>query len=200
MPLFARMLFFVGLFLLGACVAPRKAETTLAVKRGEFLGLGAALTESYVVTSQEKTKDGGVTVESLIAHAVSGRIIHVEKLQGLKAGVAESLIRDRLALIDSIYDPHRDPYFSVLTTKTFCPRQFQPLKRVEQSAGKPIPIRVLFANDRLTYGSCTQEQAAYRVIVAMLVCDHGAFIFENFVPAPNFAEAEIGVASQLRCP
>ncbi|MBI3543057.1 MAG: hypothetical protein HY075_07270 [Deltaproteobacteria bacterium] len=165
--------------------------------KGVVSGLALNLPRPYEITERATSRDGDSTVESAEARAGDGRVVRVQKLGGVSPELADRLVRDRLFQIESIYEPHRDPYFASLTKNTSCPARFQPVRRREGA----VETLALFANDRLTYGACTSDLAAYRVLVSFVDCSRSrnVFVVEYFVPARLFGAEDEAFTRSLQC-
>src|SRR5205814_2272389 len=106
---------------------------------------------------------------NLVAKTQDGRVLRVQELQGGDSNQGDNFIQGKLFQLHSIYEPHRDPYFAALTKDTLCPEKFKLTSRKSvKTANFKAEVLSLYANDRLTYGACTEEQAAFRTFVALL--------------------------------
>lgn len=108
---------------------------------------------------------------------------------------AANLFQERLVKLRSIYEVHRDAYFSVITRETRCPQEFQ-LKEQALPHGKAL---TMFSNDRGTLGACSKDVAKMKVSIALLVCGPAFIQVESFVPLEVLNAADAEAVASLQC-
>ncbi len=185
----------IALLMVSACASVPDGKLTLP------LGIANRFGGGYVIAERTQTQNDGISVEYITAKAKDGRVIRVERLSSSSAADSEQFIKDRLAQIASIYEPQRSPYFAVLTKKTVCPDKYLPIRTDEKRDGTLLRTVMLYVNDRLTYGSCTEDTTAFRLIAGMMYCpgSKALFIVESFVPVASFSETDAENVRSLQC-
>jgi hypothetical protein len=194
---------------LGACASAQpKAEAPRATAADlpsalQALGLRSSFSESYKVSDQSEVSGGGIPVDYLTAEAQGGRVIRVEKIATSDRAQADKFVNDKALELARVYEPHTSPYFAAVTNKSVCPYPYRlQHKKSAGSEGARFELYALFANDRMTYGACSQDQATYRAFVTLLECvsSNRVFVLESFVPVKQLAHADEQDLESLRCP
>jgi hypothetical protein len=196
--------FFASLGCAGAPVTqkPPSAQPQSAAEMLRTLGLQSAWPDTYRVTESSDETADTVRIHDSVAHSPEGGVMRVRKMAGADLNQGQAFIQEKIFQLHSIYEPHRDPYFAVLTKDSDCPAKFRLRQRKsEKTAGSEVEIFSLYANDRMTYGACTEEQASYRASVALILCKASGDLFtvENFIPA-HLAQGTDRNIESLRCP
>jgi hypothetical protein len=144
----------------------------------------------------QSSESGGLRFSFFEGRAADGRVLKISSQIGVSADSASVYIRDRAAQIESIYDPHPDPYFAIISKKTVCPKDYVP--KIESGFATEKRIRRFFTNDRLTYGACSQDLARYRADVDLIYCPDSQtlHIVERFRPL----ELKGSEPEPARCP
>jgi hypothetical protein len=166
------------------------------------LGLRASFSDGYQVSERSEDTHSEIVVKNLSANTGDGRVVRVQELVGADAKQGDSFIQGKLFQLNSIYEPHRDPYFAVLTKDTVCPGKFKLTHRKSvKTAEGSIDVLALYANDRMTYGACTEEQAAFRAFVALVQCKGGKslYVVESFVPVKLLSDVDARTIDTIRC-
>jgi hypothetical protein len=166
------------------------------------LGLQAPFSDEYRVSASSSEPQSGIQMESLEAAAADGRVVRLQKFGGVSPDQGNRFIQERVFQLKSIYEPHREPYFAVLTKTTACPKQFKLVQQADvNTASSKLEIYSLYANDRLTMGACTNEQATYRAFVALLECSksQSVFVVESFVPTRLSGDADVSGIKSIAC-
>jgi hypothetical protein len=145
----------------------------------------------------DSSGDGQLKVESLAAKAEGGRVLRIQKVSGATAGQSDAFVRRKAFQLRSIYEPQRDPYFAALSKDTVCPERFRLERRKTSRSDREI--YALFANERLTYGACNEEDASYRVFVALLKCPGNQFMVESFIPAKAASDEDAKALDSISC-
>lgn len=125
-------------------------------------------------------------------------LVRVRRVLGISASDAEVLTRARIAQIEGQYEPERSPYPGVISDTVVCTQQYMP-----SFHGGVLPSGVVYrsfsayANDRLQYGPCTEQQARHRAEAVLFYCQNSKQLYEveMFIPLSLYKQKEAGVFS-----
>ena len=142
--------------------------------------------DDFLLT-REDTKKLGKNDISNASFENDGIILMIEKIDFVDRLFADSYIDDKVTSADSLFTAQDAPYPGVLTRRQVCPEKFHPTFHDEMRNDDKKVYYEIFANDRLTYGLCSQDVIAYNAILAYIYCDSAKTIFtvELFSPLAN---------------
>ena len=120
--------------------------------------------------------------------------IQVHQISKISPSDAEMLTKARLAQIESQYEPERSPYPGVISGVVACPPKYMP-SFLDGTLPSKIAYRSFssYANDRLQYGSCTEQQAQYGAETVLFYCQNLKrwYEVEVFTPIKFYSRDEV---------
>jgi hypothetical protein len=187
-----------------ACSCARVPASPRGPRTGgpfEALGLRFEAAADYQIATHAMSRSDGVTVETYELRGSDGRVIHLERHSGVESASAETFMRDELFKIELIYEPFLDPYLGVIAQETDCPRSYRPVHEAIRRADAVLETVQLYAGERLTFGACTADAAAFRVAIGMIHCAGRGrlFVVQSFVPTALFDAADAAAIRSLSC-
>lgn len=125
-------------------------------------------------------------------------LVRVQRVLDVSASDAEVLTRARIAQIEGQYKPARSPYPGVISDTVVCAQQYMPSFR-----DGVLPSKIVYrsfsayANDRLQYGPCTEQQARYGAEAVLFYCQNTKQLYEveMFIPLSLYKQKGEGVFS-----
>lgn len=117
------------------------------------------------------------------------RLIRIEARR-VPASEAPKELEAAIARVNGMFAKAPAPYPGEVSDAIVCDPALAPSFHTTQSANGPIPYFIGFLNDRLTFGSCSQNQATYRGLMAFTYCPTKSILLhiELIETAPAFSE------------
>lgn len=132
-----------------------------------------------------------------------GGILRVDVRSGIEPDTATDYIRGRVAGMKALYDNVRSPYPGLLSNEIVCDSAFKPLfESVRTSSGVSIEKITGYLNDRLTFGSCLEDQATYKGAMLLFACPNHKQLYqlEIIFPRVKYTTARVTeVVTGLQC-
>jgi hypothetical protein len=157
------------------------------------------LADFRIIEKTESSKDG-LTFTKFVAN--KGTItVRVEQIKGADAANARQYIDEKRFIVESLYMSTPSPYPDVVTRTIECPDEFKPISNTTEQNDQESSTYILYANDRFTYGACSDEIAKYRAIFHLVYCKDKKEIYqiEYFIPKGNFSQDFIDKILNFRC-
>lgn len=100
------------------------------------------------------------------------REVRVKILHTIAGDQAEEITKIHLAALLGLYDVALSPYPGAISQTVRCDAAFKPLpKKLTGPSGQSIVYFVGLLNARMQYGSCIENQIAYRSYAGILYCE-----------------------------
>ena len=93
--------------------------------------------------------------------------------QNLTKVMSDSLINEKIQLINQLYRQINSPYPGKISNIIGCSPEFLPQKLIENKQ-----IYQVYANDRFIYGSCTEDSLKFKSIVYYKYCEDMGILLE----------------------
>lgn len=105
----------------------------------------------------------------------------------------------QLKMINSIFEPLKTPYPSMVTNERICPEEFKPLKVNKNNTNSTYYL--MYSTNRYSYGACSWDSVKYRVILLFRYCENDKELYriELFIPIDDFNESYTKMAEKIRC-
>lgn len=147
-------------------------------------------------TIETKRTKGSDTTE--IEAMNKEQTLFVKRITNMSEDSAQKYIKEQSIKLESIFDPARSPYFAILTKTIECPEKFLPAYK---ELSKDKSYYVLFANNRFSYGACTEDLIEYRAINGIVYCKNTGDLYhlEYFIPNNEYSEILTEVVSEFTC-
>lgn len=118
---------------------------------------------------------------------------------------AEHELNASVARMKALFEKAPAPYPGDISDAIVCDPAFVPVYAESNTHGNKIAYFIGYLNDRLTFGSCSQDQATYRGIMAFTYCPKQGLLLRVELISPtqefNAREKELTSAIQgLTCP
>lgn len=125
-------------------------------------------------------------------------ILKVTAFNDIGEEQASNYISSKLFVINSLYREINSPYPGQLSNRIECAEEFKPAT-VENS---PFDYYLIYATGRFTYGACSWDLIAYRIILYFLHCEEENTLYqiELFVPVDDYAADHENSLKTLDCP
>ncbi len=100
-----------------------------------------------------------------------------------------------------LYENARSPYPGAISDQISCEDKYKPKFRQLQTTTLKIDYYIGYLNNRMQYGSCTDEQLKYRSAVAMLYClaQKKWYLLEFITPIDQPDDRTIQIIQSMSC-
>jgi len=171
--------------------APSKAPETLADLAPE-LGLAVPGGDAFRLVKNLLRPGTGHPARSVEAEA-GGKLLKIEMIRDLGPEEAARTREERLTMLNSLFSNVPAPYPGMITNQVTMPDVLRPRKLEITVTGVPLPLFILPASARHTYGVTEESQAAFQAGVFFLYDQPGRtfYRFDLFLPAAAFSEASL---------
>lgn len=95
--------------------------------------------------------------------AVGGDRLRLRVTEGLDAAAAAEIVRDERYQIANLFEDRQAPYPGELSNTLKCPENFRPVEVTGRDDA--LGMVGLYANDRLTFGGCSEDLLRYKATV-----------------------------------
>lgn len=131
----------------------------------------------------------------------SENLLKIEVIKGIDKRSADILLEDNIIMIRALYGNALSPYPGEISNELICNENFLPEFNTKQTNLLEYSYFILFANDRLTYGACSEDIVRYKSILAWAYCDgkNSFYQFEFFSPIEMFSESDLDLITSFRC-
>jgi len=156
--------------------------------------------ENFVIETEKTESVYNSDIIDLTAKNAE-QILRVRKITNSPEDGAANYINDKKTQLESIFDPYRSPYFEILTNKIVCPEEFNPIYRESTNINNKVIYYILYANERFTYGVCSEDLIKYRAVVAFTYCKNTKDIYhlEYFIPNQEYTETAEETIRSFSC-
>lgn len=142
--------------------------------------------------------------DSEITDLTAGRgeqVFRVRRITNVAKDAAANYINDQRIKLESIFNPAPSPYFAILTKEIECPKDFLPIYNESIKASNKVLYYILYANERLNYGVCSEDLIAYRAINGFTYCENTKDLYhlEYFVPNEEYGETIEEIIRAFSC-
>lgn len=114
--------------------------------------------------------------------------IRLEKIGTVNSDDADALSKINRMKIESTFVRNDSPYPGAISNKVVCGDEFIPkVQKIVTTSGMEVNYYSAFLNNRLQYGSCTEEQNLFRSYSAFFYCQNTQewYQVEIIVPEDN---------------
>ena len=154
---------------------------------------------NFEITEKTESDIGGVHFTRFTAN--NGTVIlKVEHAKDVDVAKATQYIDEKRFGIESLYQSTPSPYPDVLTRTIECPDKFKPVfNRTEDNQDSFYYI--LYANDRFTYGVCSEDLIEYRAVFYLVYCGkrNEVYQIELFTAPEEFTEDLVSIVQSFKC-
>lgn len=128
-----------------------------------------------------------------------GRFLRIEANRTAPESSRQDL-NAAITKMKAMFEKAPAPYPGELSDTIVCDPRFVPTYETLQRNGTDIHIFVGYLNDRMTFGSCSREQATYRGALALLFCKNRSLLLrvELIAPVADFSAHEKELTDQIR--
>ena len=172
------------------------SEFSMAAHRAGFSFQGDSMFE---LIKEEAGGEERYRIQYFVGRLSDDLKIEVDSHRTANENETNRLMKEQISKLLSIYDPHRDPYFAILTKNTSCPKEFQleEVKNLKDSVKRSV-FRG-YTNERGTWGACTPDLAKQKAYSVFFVCED-RFIKVDFRSSNNFSNSKIEeMISSIQC-
>jgi len=174
------LLVIAGLLFSG-CSKPKNLIAAL-----DALDVSMNLNKQYKIKDYNNIKEKTMEVKEIFAISDED-VLKIKTVHGLSEEKAIMYITTQRDLIDYLFSKQNVPYPGPLTNNLECPEEYFPKIEEEQDKDSWRVFYYLYANDRLTFGGCSEDILSYNVAVAFVQCKEKSEIYqiEYFTPKAN---------------
>lgn len=97
-------------------------------------------------------------------------LLRIEKQSLLSSTDAETLTKANIMTIQGLFANARSPYPGPLSDEIVCDTKFKSEPLTYTTTSTTMTILIAYANNRLQYGSCIDDQILYKGYIAMFYC------------------------------
>lgn len=101
-------------------------------------------------------------------------LFRVEKQSGLSAADAKNLTDITLMKMQGLFDNARSPYPGPLSDEIACSNKYKPTPITYNTPSTDMILYTGYANNRLQYGTCIDDQITHKGYIALLYCKNYA--------------------------
>lgn len=131
----------------------------------------------------------------------SKNIFKIEAITDIDIKSADILINDKILTIKALYGNALSPYPGEISNELICNEKFMPEFNTKKTDRLSYSYFILFANDRFTYGACSEDLIEYKSILAWTYCDEKNIFyqFELFSSIESFSESNLELITSFSC-
>lgn len=134
----------------------------------------------------------------------SDYLVRLERYSHIPLSDAADLTKIRIMQIQGLFDSARSPYPGVISDRIVCDDSYKPKPKVlTTTSGVEITYFSAFLNDRLQYGTCSDDAISYKGYTALFSCGqtNDWYSLELIIPAKKVASDSVytGLFSQIGC-
>ena len=128
-------------------------------------------------------------------------ILKIEAITDIDKRSADILLEDKIVTIHALYGNALSPYPGEISNKIICNEEYLPEFDTTQSKSLDYSYFILFANERFTYGACSEDLVKYKAILAWTFCEgkNIFYQFELFAPIETFSQSNIDLITSFKC-
>jgi len=154
----------------------------------------------FEITEKTESNIGDIHFTRFIAN--NGTIIlKVEHAKDVDTAKAKQYIDEKRFGIESLYQSIPSPYPDVVTRTIECPEKFKPIFDITDQDSQDSFYYILYANDRFTYGVCSDDLIKYRAIFYLVYCEQKKEIYqiELFTALEELTDDLVDMLHSLKC-
>ena len=128
-------------------------------------------------------------------------ILKAEHAKDVDIAKATQYIDEKRFGIESLYQSTPSPYPDVITRTIECPDEFKPIFYRSEQDNQDSLYYILYANDRFTYGACSDDLIRYRAIFYLVYCKEKNEIYqiELFTAPEEFTHDLASLLKSFNC-
>lgn len=153
----------------------------------------------FEITEKTESNIGGMHFTRFTAN--NGTVIlKVEHAKDVDVAKATQYIDEKRFGIESLYQSTPSPYPDVLTRTIECPDKFKPVLNATED-NRDSSYYILYANDRFTYGVCSEDLIKYRAVFYLVYCEQKNEIYqvELFTAPEEFTDELVDMLHSFKC-
>lgn len=112
-------------------------------------------------------------------------LLRFEVRPNTSSSEAEQATQAQLSIIRGLFEDAAAPYPGEISKIITCSQKYKPEYLVKQQNGIKISYFTGFVNERLVFGSCTDDQAVYHDTMAMFYCDTQKKLYQLEIIVPR---------------
>lgn len=127
------------------------------------------------------------------------RFIRIEA-QRTTPGSAQEELDAAVTKVKAMYEKAPAPYPGEISDAIICDPRFIPTYEEIKQNDRRTALFIGYLNNRMTFGSCSQDQAVYRGILALTYCPKRSLLIrlELIAPTADFDSNENALTGQMR--
>jgi len=112
-------------------------------------------------------------------------LLRMEAKNNFSAQEAQQVIQSQIVRMQGVFEDAAAPYPGELSDIITCGKEFQPIYSAKKQNGIQMAYFTGFVNERLVFGSCASDQAAYRDTLTMFYCPQQKKFYQLEIITPN---------------
>lgn len=112
-------------------------------------------------------------------------LMRVEVKSNLSSSDADQAVQVQITRTKGVFEDAAAPYPGEISDVISCGEQYKPVYSSKNIGGVNISYFSGFVNDRLVFGSCVSDQAAYRDTLAMFYCEKQHKFYQVEIISPR---------------
>lgn len=155
---------------------------------------------NFTIIKKADEVENGLPFERVVA-SNGNYSVWIEHFKDVDAIKSNQYISEKKSSIDSIYTVLPAAYPDVVTRSLECSDKFRPIFNSSDQGNQESFVYILYANNRFTYGACSDDTAKYREIFYIAYCKDTKELYqiEYFVPKEEFSQVFVDKISGFRC-
>ena len=112
-------------------------------------------------------------------------LMRVEVKSKVEENEAEKYIEVEIARMKALFQNAASPYPGEISDEIECSEEFKPVLKTTKQTNVKMSYFSGFLNSRLTFGTCTQDQAVYKGVLALFYCPKQKQVFQLEIITPK---------------
>jgi len=112
-------------------------------------------------------------------------LLRIEIRPNSSSEEAEQAIQTQLVKIKGLFGDAASPYPGEISDVISCNEEYKPVYSTKQQNGIQVSYFTGFVNERLVFGSCTNDQIAYHDTLVMFYCDKQKKFYQVEIIVPH---------------
>lgn len=164
------------------------------------LSVSMDLNKEYRITEFNIIKDDTTEIKEIFS-ASDEDILNIRIVNGLSEDKANQYITNQRYLVDNLFSKQKVPYPGPLTNTLECPEEYLPKVEEEKDGDSWRVFYYLYANDRLTFGGCTDDILDYVAVLAFIYCKEKNEVYQlwYFTPKENQTVNYKEIVKSFKC-
>lgn len=177
------------------CNKPKNLTAAL-----DALGVSMDIKEEYMVMDYNLIRDDTREIKEIFS-TFNKDVLNIRIVSDLSEDKAVQYVNNQRYLVDNLFSKQKVPYPGPLTNTLECPENYLPKVEEEEDEDSFGVFYYLYANDRLTFGGCTEDILDYAAVLAFIYCKEKNEVYQvgYFTPKENPTSNYKEIVKSFKC-